>query len=172
MAAKAKKVPWFKSFNAEEEVLYLLDHIERCTEFELPARKRAVIMSFAKAEIDKIRQGYPKSRAPDIWAGTSRAGFLADLQDMIFMGIPEENLARMPVSEMVLDDPSVYLSAVRRAASISEDELFMVLSSSLKDMTVQDAQAFVSKLWHGTIDDNARRYAEALKRSEREPYPL
>ena len=48
----------------------------------------------------------------------------------------------------------------------------MALSSSLKDMTVQDARAFVSKLWHNTIDDNARKYAEALKRPEREIMPL
>ena len=39
-------------------------------------------------------------------------------------------------------------------------------------MKVQDARAFVSKLWHGTIDDNARKYAEALKRPEREIMPL
>jgi len=39
-------------------------------------------------------------------------------------------------------------------------------------MTVQDARAIVSKLWHSTIDDNARKYAEALKRPEREIMPL
>ena len=88
------------------------------------------------------------------------------------MAIPEENLARMPLSEQVLNDPSFYADAMHRAAAISEDELFMALSSSLKDMTVQDARAFVPKLWHGTIDDNARKYAEALKRPEREIMPL
>jgi hypothetical protein len=103
---------------------------------------------------------------------TSRRAYLTDLQDTIFMAIPEENLARMPLSDQVLNDPSFYADAMHYAAAISEDELFMALSSSLKDMTVQDAQAFVSKLWHGAIDDNARKYAEALKRPEREIMPL
>tara|TARA_R110002167_G_scaffold2300_1_gene11769 strand:- start:21355 stop:21609 length:255 start_codon:yes stop_codon:yes gene_type:complete len=78
----------------------------------------------------------------------------------------------MPLSEQVLNDPSFYADAMHSAAAISEGELFMALSSSLKDMTVQDARAFVSTLWHGTIDDNARKYAEALKRPEREIMPL
>ena len=103
---------------------------------------------------------------------TSRRAYLTDLQDTIFMAIPEENLALMPLSQQVLNDPSFYADAMHSAAAISEDELFMALSSSLKDMTVQDARAFVSKLWHGTIDDNARKYAEALKRPEREPQPF
>ena len=47
----------------------------------------------------------------------------------------------------------------------------MALSSSLKDMTVHELREFTSKLWHGTIDDNARKYAEALKRPEREIMP-
>ena len=93
-------------------------------------------------------------------------------QRAVFMAIPEENLALMRLSQQVLNDPSFYADAMHSAAAISEDELFMVLSSSLKDMTVQDARAFVSKLWHGTIDDNARKYAEALKRPEREPQPF
>ncbi|MEO3480783.1 hypothetical protein AAFO90_24455 [Phaeobacter sp. CAU 1743] len=76
---------------------------------------------------------------------TSRRAYLTDLQDMIFIAIPEENLARMPLNEKVLNDPSFYADAMHRAAAISEDELFMALSSSLKDMTVQDAQAFVSE---------------------------
>jgi len=88
------------------------------------------------------------------------------------MAIPEENLARMPLSEQVLNDSEFYAEAMHRAAAIREDELFMALSSSLKDMTVQDARAFVSKLWHSTIDGNARKYAEALKRPEREIMPL
>jgi len=103
---------------------------------------------------------------------TSRRAYLTDLQDTIFMAIPEENLARMPLGEQVLNDPSFYADAMHSAAAISEDELFMALSSSLKNMTVQDVRAFVSKLCHGTIDDNARKYAEALKRPEREIMPL
>ena len=65
------------------------------------------------------------------------------------------------------------MSTSRRAYLTDlQDTIFMALSSSLNDMKVQDARAFVSKLWHGTIDDNARKLAEALKRPERETMPL
>ena len=37
---------------------------------------------------------------------TSRRAYLTDLQDTIFMAIPEENLALMPLSQQVLNDPS------------------------------------------------------------------
>ena len=80
------------------------------------------------------------------------------------MAIPAENVALMPLSEYVLNDPSYYQDAMCRAASLTEDELFMALSPMLKDMTVQDARDFVSKLWHDGIDGNARKYAQALKR--------
>jgi hypothetical protein len=172
VAARSGTVPWFESFNVEAEVEDLLTHIERCTGFALPARKRAVIMSHATAKLDKNRLAYLDAKAAGKPVSTSRRAYLTDLQDTVFMAIPEENLALMPLSEQVLNDPSFYAEAMHRAAAISEDELFMALSSSLKDMTVQDARAFVSKLWHGTIDDNARKYAEALKRPEREIMPL
>jgi hypothetical protein len=172
VAARSGTVPWFDNFDVEAEVADLLAHIERCTGFPLPARKRDVIMSFAKSKFDKTRQGYLEAKAAGKPVSTSRRAYLTDLQDTIFMAIPEENLARMLLSEHVLNDPSFYADAMHRAAAISEDELFMALSSSLKDMTVQDARAFVSKLWHSTIDDNARKYAEALKRPEREIMPL
>ena len=172
MAARSGTVPWFDNFDVEAEVADLLAHIERCTGFAPPARKRDVIMSFAKSKFDKTRQGYLEAKAARKPVSTSRRAYLTDLQDTIFMAIPEENLARMPLSDQVLNDPSFYADAMHNAAAISEEELFMALSSSLKDMTVQDAQAFVSKLWHGAIDDNARKYAEALKRPEREIMPL
>ncbi|MFG6554587.1 hypothetical protein [Sulfitobacter sp. 1A16808] len=172
MAARSGTVPWFESFDVEVEVEDLLTHIERCTGFALPARKRDVIMSFAKSKFDKTRQGYLEAKAAGKPVSTSRRAYLTDLQDTIFMAMPEENLARMPLSEQILNDPEFYAEAMHRAAVISEDELFMALSSSLKDMTVQDARAFVSKLWHSTIDDNARKCAEALKRPEREIMPL
>lgn len=172
MAAKSGTVPWFDNFDVEAEVADFLAHIERCTGFALPARQRAVIMFHATAKLDKNRQAYLDAKAAGKPVSTSRRAYLTDLQDTIFMAIPEENLARMPLSEQVLNDPSFYADAMHRAAAISEDELFMALSSSLKDMTVQDALAFVSKLWHGTINDNARKYAEALKRPEREIMPL
>ena len=172
MAARSGTVPWFDNFDVEEEVAELLAHIERCTGFALPARKRAVIMTHARAKLDRTRHAYLEAKAAGKPVSTSRRAYLTDLQDTIFMAIPEENLARMPLSDQVLNDPSFYADAMHYAAAISEDELFMALSSSLKDMTVQDAQAFVSKLWHGAIDDNARKYAEALKRPEREIMPL
>ena len=172
MAARSGTVPWFDNFDVEAEVADLLAHIERCTAFALPARQRAVIMSHATAKLDKNRQASLDAKAAGKSVSTSRRAYLTDLQDTIFMAIPEENLARMPLSEQVLNDPEFYADAMHSAAAISEDELFMALSSSLKDMTVQDARAFVSKLWHNTIDDNARKYAEALKRPEREIMPL
>jgi hypothetical protein len=152
VAAKSGTVPWFDNFDVAAQVANLFAHIERWTEFVLTAQKCDVIMSHAA--------GKPVS--------TSRRAYLTDMQDTTFMAIPEETLAQMPLCEQVLNDPSFYADAMHRAAAISEDELFMALSSSLKDMTVQDARECVSKLWHGTIDDNARKHAEALKRPERE----
>ena len=172
MAARSGTVLWFDSFDVEAEVADLLAHIERCTGFALPARQRAVIMSHARAKLDRTRQAFLEAKVAGKPVSTSRRAYLNDLQDTIFMAIPEENLALMPLSEQVLNDPSFYADAMHSAAAISRDELFMTLSSSLNDMTVQDARAFVSKLWHSTIDDNSRKYAEALKRPEREPQPF
>ncbi len=172
MAARLGKARWFESFDVEAEVAELLAHIERCTGFALLDRKRDVIMTHARAKLDRTRQAFLEAKAAGKRVSTSRRAYLTDLQDTIFMAIPEENLALMPLREQVLNDPSFYADAMHYAAAISEEVLFMALSSSLKDMTVQDAQAFVSKLWHGTIDDNARKYAEALKRPEREIMPL
>ena len=172
MAARSGTVPWFDSFDVEAEVADLLAHIERCTGFALPARQRAIILSHATAKLDKTRQAYLEVKAAGKPVSTSRRAYLTDLQDTIFIAMQEENLALMPLSDQVLNDPSFYADAMHRAAAFSEDELFMALSSSLKDMTVQDAREFVSKLWHDTIDDNARKYAEALKRPEREAMPF
>jgi hypothetical protein len=172
VAARSGTVPWFESFDVEAEVAELLAHIERCTGFALPDRKRDVIMTHARAKLDKNLQAYLEAKAVGKPVSTSRRAYLTDLQDTIFMAIPEENLARMPLREQALNDPSFYADAMHRASANSEDELFMALSSSLKDMTVQDARAFVSKLWHSTIDDNARKFAEAPKRPEREIMPL
>lgn len=172
MAARSGTVLWFDSFDVEAEVADLLAHIERCTGFALPARQRAVIMSHARAKLDRTRQAFLEAKVAGKPVSTSRRAYLTDLQDTIFMAIPEENLALMPLSEQVLNDPSFYADAMHSAAAISRDELFMTLSSSLNDMTVQDARAFVSKLWHSTIDANSRKYAEALKRPEREPQPF
>ena len=172
MVARSKANPWFDSFDVEAEVETLLAHIERWTEFALPARKRTVVMSYANTKLDKTRQADQEAKAAGQLLSTSRRAFLTEIQDTIFMAIPEENLARMRLSEQLLNDPSFYADAMHHAAAISEDELFMALVSSLKDMTVQELREFTSKLWHSTIDDNARKYAEALKRPEREIMPL
>jgi len=172
VVARSKANPWFDSFDVEAEVETLLAHIERWTEFALPARKRTVVMSYANTKLDKTRQADQEAKAAGQLLSTSRRAFLTEIQDTIFMAIPEENLARMRLSEQLLNDPSFYADAMHHAAAISEDELFMALVSSLKDMTVQEAREFTSTLWHGTIDENAREYAEALKRPEREIMPL
>ena len=59
-----------------------------------------------------------------------------------------------------------------RATSITQEQLFDIVSPIIDDMTVADARAFVSKIWHEGIDKNAIKYAEALKRPEREAIPL
>ena len=168
MVARSESAPWFDNFGVEAEVADIIAHIERCSGFALPARQRDVIMFHATAKLDKNRQAYLDAKAAGKSVSTSRRAYLTDLQETIFMAIPEENFALMPLREQVLNDPSFYADAMHSAAAISEDELFMALSSSLKDRTVQDARGFVSKLWHGTIDDNACKYAESLKRPERE----
>ena len=146
MVARLGKAPWFESFDVEAEVAELLAHIERCTGFALPERQRDVIMTHARAKLDRTRQAYLEAKAAGKRVSTSRRAYLTDLQDTIFMANPEENLARMPLSEQVLNDPSSYADAMHRAAAISEDELFMALSSSLKDITVQDARGTPCKI--------------------------
>lgn len=74
----------------------------------LPARQRAVIMSHARSKLDRTRQAYLEAKAVGKPVSTSRRAYLTDLQDTIFMAIPEDNLALMPLSEQVLNDPSFY----------------------------------------------------------------
>lgn len=103
---------------------------------------------------------------------TSRRDFLVTVQDTIFLAIPAENVEKMPITDYVLNDPEFYEAAMLRAASFTEDALFKAISPIIEDMTVADARAFVSKIWHDGVDSNARKYAEALKRPEREPIPI
>lgn len=163
---------WFESFDLEAEVTALITRIEVCTKFTLPARKRDLAFSYAASRLSKTKQAYADAKSSGKPVSTSRRDFLETIQDTIFLAIPAENVALMPLSEYVLNDPSYYETAMCRAASLTEDELFIAISPLLKDMTVQDARDFVSKLWHEGIDDNARKYAEALKRPERERVPL
>lgn len=163
---------WFESFDLEAEVTALITRIETCTKFSLPAQKRELAFSHAASRLRETKQAYADAKSQGKPVSTSRRDFLETIQDTIFLAIPAENVALMPISEYVLNDPSYYEAAMCRAASLTEDELFMALSPILKDMTVQDARDFVSKLWHDGIDDNARKYAEALKRPERERVPL
>tara|TARA_R110001599_G_scaffold296330_1_gene500575 strand:+ start:646 stop:1185 length:540 start_codon:yes stop_codon:yes gene_type:complete len=163
---------WFESFDLEAEVTALITRIEVCTKFSLPAQKRDLAFSYAASRLRKTKQAYASAKSQGKPVSTSRRDFLETIQDTIFLAIPTENVALMPISEYVLNDPSYYEDAMCRAASLTEDELFMALSPILKDMTVQDARDFVSKLWHDGIDENARKYAQALKRPERERVPL
>ena len=163
---------WFENFDLEVEITALITRIETCTKFELPDKKRSMVFSYAASRLRETREAYADAKSEGKPVSTSRRDFLTTLQDLIFLVIPAENVALMPLSEYVLNDPSYYEDAMCRAASLTEDELFMALSPMLKDMTVQDARDFVSKLWHDGIDGNARKYAEALKRPERERVPL
>lgn len=163
---------WFESFDLEAEVTTLITRIETCTNFCLPDQKHELVFSYAASQLRKTREAYADAKSEGKPVSTSRRDFLETIQDTIFLAIPAENVALMPISEYVLNDPSYYQDAMCRAASLTEDELFMALSPILKDMTVQDAREFVSKLWHDGIDDNARKYAEALKRPERERVPF
>ena len=163
---------WFESFDLEAEVTALITRIEVCTKFSLPAQKRDLAFSYAASRLSKTKQAYADAKSQGKPVSTSRRDFLETIQDTIFLAIPAENVALMPLSEYVLNDPSYYQDAMCRAASLTEDELFMALSPIIKDMTVQDARDFVSKLWHDGIDGNARKYAEALKRPDRERVPL
>ena len=163
---------WFESFDLEVEVTALITRIETCTKFTLPDQKRDLVFSCAASRLRETKQAYADAKSQGKPVSTSRRDFLETIQDTIFLAIPAENVALMPISEYVLNDPSYYEDAMCRAASLTEDELFMALSPILKDMTVQDARDFVSKLWHDGIDGNARKYAEALKRPERERVPL
>ena len=163
---------WFENFDLEVEITEMITRIETFTKFELPDKKRDVVFSYAASRLRETKEAYADSRSASKPVSTSRRDFLTTIQDKIFLAIPAENVALMPLSEYVLNDPSYYEDAMCRAASLTENELFMALSPMLKDMTVQDARDFVSKLWHDGIDDNARKYAEALKRPERERVPL
>jgi len=163
---------WFDNFDLEVEITELITRIEACTKFELPDKKRSMVFSYAGSRLRETREAYADAKSEGKPVSTSRRDFLTTLQDLIFLVIPAENVALMPLSEYVLNDPSYYEDAMCRAASLTEDELFIALSPMLKDMTVQDARDFVSKLWHDGIDDNAIKYAEALKRPERERVPL
>lgn len=163
---------WFESFDLEVEITALITRIETFTKFELPDKKREMVFSYAASRLRKTKQAYADAKSQGKPVSTSRRDLLETIQDTIFLAIPAEIGALMPISEYVLNDPSYYEAAMCRAASLTEDELFMALSPMLKDMTVQDARNFVSKLWHDGIDGNSRKYAEALKRPERERVPL
>lgn len=163
---------WCESFDLEAEITALIERIETCTNFTLPDRKREIVLSYAATKLNDTKQAHVDANGAGRRVSTSRRNYLTTIQDAIFLIIPNENVALMPLTEYVLNDPSYYEDAMHRAASLTEDELFMALSPVLKDITVQEARDFVSKIWHDGIDDNARKYAEALKRPDRERMPI
>ena len=178
MVGRAKAEPeWFEDFDLEAEVAALIKRIEAATQFTLPDRKRQIVLDYAAGRLqDNAERVADKSAKPLF---RSRRDFLVTVQDTVFLAIPAENVERMPISDYVmpisdyvLNDPDFYEAAMLRAASITQERLFDIISPIIDDMTVADARAFVSKIWHDGIDKNAIRYAEALKRPEREPIAL
>lgn len=173
MVGKPKSEPlWFDIFDLEAEISELVARIEKATQFTLPEGKRKLVFEFAQRKFEDSKGDHVEARKAGNPVATSRRDFLTTVQETIFLAIPAENIELMPISDYVLNDPDFYEAAMLRAASITEDELFKAVSPIIEDMTVADARAFVSKIWHEGIDKNARRYAEALKRPEREPIPL
>ena len=171
MVGRAKAEPeWFEDFDLEAEVAALIERMEAATQFTLPDRKRQIVLDYAAGRLqDNAQRVADKTAKPLFW---SRRDFLVTVQDTVFLAIPAENVERMPISDYVLNDPDFYEAAMLRAASITQERLFDIISPIIDDMTVADARAFVSKIWHDGIDKNAIGYAEALKRPEREPIPL
>ncbi|MCD1621105.1 hypothetical protein K7H20_24005, partial [Salipiger manganoxidans] len=68
-------------------------------------------MTHARAKLDRTMQAYLEAKTAGKPVSTSRRAYLTDLQDTIFMAIPEENLALMPLREQALNDPSFYADA-------------------------------------------------------------
>lgn len=161
---------WFEDFDLEAEVTALIGRIEAATQFTLPDRKSQIILDYAAERFQENRKRVADKTAKALYR--SRRDFLVTVQDTVFLAIPAENVERMPVSQYVLNDPDFYEAAMLRAASITQEQLFDMVSPIIDDMTVADARAFVSKIWHEGIDKNAIKYAEALKRPERETTPL
>lgn len=171
MVGRAKAEPeWFEDFDLEAEVAALIERIEAATQFTLPDRKRQIVLDYAAGRLQDNAERVADKTAKPLFR--SRRDFLVTVQDTVFLAIPAENVERMPISDYVLNDPDFYEAAMLRAASITQERLFDIISPIIDDMTVADARAFVSKIWHDGIDKNAIRYAEALKRPEREPIPL
>ncbi|MEM8803914.1 MAG: hypothetical protein AAGF55_15415 [Pseudomonadota bacterium] len=171
MVGRAKAEPeWFEDFDLEAEVAALIERIEAATQFTLPDRKRQIVLDYAAGRLQDNAERVADKTAKPLFR--SRRDFLVTVQDTVFLAIPAENVERMPLSDYVLNDPDFYEAAMLRAASITQERLFDIISPIIDDMTVADARAFVSKIWHDGIDKNAIRYAEALKRPEREPIPL
>ena len=65
--------------NAQSEVAELLAHIERCTGFALPERQRDVLMTHARAKLDRTRQAFLEAKAARKSVSTSRRAYLTDL---------------------------------------------------------------------------------------------
>ena len=53
-------------------------------------------MTHARAKLDRTRQAYLEAKAAGKPVSTSRRAYLTDLQDTIFMAIPEETSRGCP----------------------------------------------------------------------------
>ena len=139
---------WFENFDLEAEITALITRIETFTKFELPDKKRDMVFSYAATKLGKTKEAYANAKSEGKPVSTSRRDFLETIQDTIFLAIPAENVALMPLSEHVLNDPSYYQDAMCRAASLTEDELFMALQRTFIKSAANDCsepRAEVSK---------------------------
>ena len=107
---------WFENFDLEVEITALITRIETFTKFELPDKKREMVFSYAAAKLGKTKEAYANAKTKGKPVSTSRRDFLETIQDTIFLAIPVENVALMPISEYVLNDPSYYQDAMCRAS--------------------------------------------------------
>ena len=122
------------------DITALITRIETFTKLELTDKKRDMAFAYAATKLGNTKEAYANAKSEGKPVSTSRRDFLETIQDTIFLAIPAENVALMPLREYVLNDPSSYQDALCRAASLTEDELFMALSPMLKDMLAQDAR--------------------------------
>ena len=92
---------WFENFDLEVEVAALITRIETCTKFELPDKKRDMVFSYAASKLGQTKEAYADAKNKGKPVSTSRRDFLESIQDTIFLAIPAENVALMPLSEYV-----------------------------------------------------------------------
>lgn len=163
---------WFDNFDIVSEISALIDKIERATDFTLTEKRRQLVFSYAEAKLEDAKRNHLDDDIAVSRSAASIRRFLVDIQETVFLAIPYDNLALMPLSEYVLNDPCYYEAALIRAASMTEDDVYNSLLPTLQDCTIREARETASTTWRRSLEDSARRYAEALTRPEREIHPF